>query len=144
MTLPDGTLSKVNLIRQGDIVSGAFDGTNLAGDYAINISADTAAGDPIGDARARFLVFEQDLELDNAAADPTLLASLSAMTSSLGGRSLAPEELPALIEEFASQPQEMEIETQEKLTPWDTWPFFLLFIATISGEWYLRKRWGLV
>jgi len=144
VTLPDGTLSKVNLIRQGDIVSGAFDGTNLAGDYAINISADSAAGDPIGDARARFLVFEQDLELDNAAADPTLLASLSAMTSSLGGRSLAPEELPALIDEFASQPQEMEIETQEKLTPWDTWPFFLLFVATISGEWYLRKRWGLV
>ncbi len=144
VTLPDGTLSKVNLIRQGDVVSGAFDGTNLAGDYAINISADSAAGDPIGDARARFLVFEQDLELDNAAADPTLLASLSAMTSNLGGRSLAPEELPTLIDEFASQPQEMEIETQEKITPWDTWPFFLLFVATISGEWYLRKKWGLV
>jgi hypothetical protein len=144
VTLPDGTLSKVNLIRQGDVVSGAFDGTKLAGDYAINISADSAAGVPIGDARARFLVYEQDLELDNAAADPTLLASLSAMTSSLGGRSLAPEELPTLVEEFASQPQEMEIETQEKITPWDTWPFFLLFIATLSGEWYLRKKWGLV
>ena len=42
------------------------------------------------------------------------------------------------------QPKEMEIETQEKLTPWDTWPFFLLFIGLISGEWYLRKKWGLV
>jgi len=144
VTLPDGTLAKVNLIRQGEVVSGAFDGTNLSGDYSINISADSAAGDPIGDARARFLVFEQDLELDNAAADPTLLASLSAMTSSLGGRSLAPEELTTLIDEFASQPQEMEIETQEKITPWDTWPFFLLFVGTISGEWYLRKKWGLV
>ena len=144
VTLPDGTLSKVNLIRQGDVVSGAFDGTNLAGDYAINISADTRCRRSDRRCPARFLVFEQDLELDNAAADPTLLASLSAMTSSLGGHSLAPEELPALIDEFASQPQEMEIETQERITPWDTWPFFLLFVATISGEWYLRKKWGLV
>ncbi len=143
ITLPDGSTTKLHLIRQGDVVSGTFDGTNTDGDYAINITADTATGEPIGDARARFLVFKQDLELDNAAADPMLLASLSAMTGSAGGRSFAPEELPTLIGELASQPPEMEIEAQEKITPWDTWPFFMLFVTTLSGEWYLRKKWGL-
>jgi hypothetical protein len=38
----------------------------------------------------------------------------------------------------------MTIETQIKLTPWDTWPFFVLFVGLISVEWYLRKKWGLV
>ena len=45
-------------------------------------------------ARARFLVFRQDLELDNASADAATLESLAAMT---GGQSLAPEQLPDLV-----------------------------------------------
>jgi len=144
VTRPDGSQQKLNLVRQGDDFAGAFDGAEAAGDYAISISASDAKGTPLGTAKSRFLVFEQDLELDNAVADPTLLASLSAMTSSSGGRSLAPEELPRLLEEIAKQPREMEVETQEKITPWDTWPYFVLFVGTIGTEWYLRKRWGLV
>ena len=101
-------------------------------------------GAQIGSAKSRFLVFEQDLELDNAVADPTLLASLSAMTKDVGGRSLAPEELSDLLDEMTEKPLELEVETQVKHTPWDTWPFFLLFVGLISGEWYLRKKWGLV
>jgi hypothetical protein len=38
----------------------------------------------------------------------------------------------------------MEVEAQEKITLWDTWPFFILFVGLISVEWYLRKKWGLV
>src|SRR5262249_3986764 len=102
------------------------------------------AGAPIGTAKARFLVFEQDLELDNAAADPTLLASLSAATKDVGGQALAPEELPELLKRILEKPAEMEVETLVKHTPWDTWPFFVLFVGVISVEWYLRKKWGLV
>ncbi|MEX0978459.1 MAG: hypothetical protein WDZ48_06390, partial [Pirellulales bacterium] len=144
VTLPDGSTRKVNLVKQGDHVSGSFDATQAAGDYAIAVSAKDAGGAALGDAKSRFLVFEQDLELDNAVADPTLLASLSAMTREVGGQSLAPEELPQLLTRIRDQPQEMTIETQIKLTPWDTWPFFLLFVGLISVEWYLRKKWGLV
>ena len=100
-------------------------------------------GASIGSARARFLVFEQDLELDNAVADPTLLASLSAMTKDVGGQSLAPEELPDLLRRIQEKPVEVEVEALVKHTPWDTWPFFLLFVGLISTEWYLRKKWGL-
>ncbi len=144
VTRPDGSKQTVNLVRQGDGFAGSFDATDAAGDYAISIKAADAQGVTLGGAQSRFLVFDQDLELDNAVADPTLLASLSAMTSDLGGRSLAPEEMPQLLRELQKRPQEMEVEIQEKITPWDTWPFFLLFVGTIGAEWYLRKKWGLV
>jgi len=142
--LPDDSTQKVNLVQQGDHVSGSFDATQTAGDYRIAVTAKDPQGADLGNAGSRFLVFEQDLELDNAVADPMLLASLSAMTKQAGGQSLAPEELPQLLDRIHEQPKEMQIEAQTKLTPWDTWPFFLLFLGLISVEWYLRKKWGLV
>ena len=141
--LPDGTKQKVNLVQQSDHVSGVFDQTQTAGDYAITVTAQNQ-GATIGTAKSRFLVFEQDLELDNAVADPALLASLSAMTRDVGGQSLAPEELPDLLRRIQEKPPELEVETLVKQTPWDTWPFFLIFVSLISTEWYLRKKWGLV
>ena len=66
------------------------------------------------------------------------------MTKPSGGESLAPEELPELLRRLHEQPPELEVETQVKHTPYDTWPFFLLFVSVISVEWYLRKKWGLV
>jgi hypothetical protein len=144
VTLPDGSSQKVLLVREGDHMAGSFDATQSPGDYAIAVTARDPAGAPLGDAKSRFLVFEQDLELDNAVADPTLLASLSAMTAQFGGRSLAPEELVQLLEQIQAKPLEMIVEQQTRLNPWDTWPFFLLFLGLISAEWYLRKKWGLV
>jgi hypothetical protein len=141
--LPGGKKQAVHLVQRGDQVSGAFDDTQATGDYAVVVTAQQG-GRAVGTAKARFLVFEQDLELDNAAADPTLLSSLSAVTKEVGGQSLAPEELPDLLRRMQEQPPEMEVETQVKHTPWDTWPFLLLFVGVISLEWYLRKKWGLV
>jgi hypothetical protein len=143
VTLPDKSTRKVNLVREGDHVSGAFDATQTAGDYTIMVTA-RHGGATLGTAKSRFLVYEQDLELDNAVADPSLLASLSAMTKDVGGQSLAPEELPDLLGQLRAKPLDLEVEAQVKHAPWDTWPFFLLFVAVISGEWYLRKKWGLV
>ena len=122
---------------------GIIDRTQDAGDYTLSISA-TAGGKSLGSAKVQFLVYEQDLELDNPAADPTLLASLAKITEQAGGQSLAPEELPDLLERIKRQPQELEVQTQIKHTPWDTWPFMLLFMSIICFEWFLRKRWGLV
>ena len=52
--------------------------------------------------------------------------------------------IPRLLREIQEKPLAMIVEQQTKLTPWDTWPFFLLFLTVISVEWYLRKKWGLV
>ena len=66
------------------------------------------------------------------------------IANTLADPSLAPEELPDLLERMRNEPLDLEVATQVKHTPWDTWPFFLLFLGLISGEWYLRKKWGLV
>jgi hypothetical protein len=142
VTSPDGSKHKLTLVHQGDHFAGTFDQTQTSGDYSISVAA-TRQGAPLGSARSRFLVYHQDLELDNAAADPALLASLSAMTKDAGGQSLAPEELPTLLKNIHEKPLESQVETIVKHTPWDTWPFFLIFIGLISTEWYLRKKWGL-
>ena len=95
----------------------------------------------LGSSECRFLVVEQDLELDHAAADATLLESLAAMT---GGRSLVPEELSNLIERLAEDTESLKVRTETKKSLWDTWGGFLLLVGLLAAEWYLRKRWGLV
>jgi len=140
VVLPDRTRQPLRLVRQGDQMSGSFRPGRTPGDYSIEVTA-RQNGMALGSARARFLVFEQDLELDNAAADTATLESLAAMT---GGKSLAPEQLPKLIEELAQRTEHLEVEQQIKETHWDSWPFFLLLVGLLGVEWYLRKRWGLV
>ena len=98
-------------------------------------------GQPLGEAKARFLVFQQDLELDNPAADRGTLEGLAAMT---GGKTLAAEQLPKLVEQIRKQLHDLDIETQIKETLWDNWPFFVLLVSVLGLEWYLRKKWGLV
>ena len=162
IVLPDGARRPLTLVRQEDHMSGTFRETQTAGDYAIeagisikgsgvfspkekpNLSTPAEkTPDPfiLGSARARFLVFQQDLELDNASADSATMESLAAMT---GGQSLAPEQLPDLIKRLTEQTAALEIQQETKKTFWDTWPFFLMIVGLLSLDWYLRKSWGLV
>jgi uncharacterized membrane protein len=140
VVMPDGTRRRVALARQGDSVTGAFREANQPGDYAIEITA-THKGQALGTARARFLVFRQDLELDNASADAGLLASLAAATN---GKSIPGEELPTLVRQLAEDTAHLEVQEQTKKTFWDTWTMLLVLVGLLTVEWYLRKRWGLV
>lgn len=140
MVLPDGTKRQLSLVRQDDQMAGSFRDTQAAGDYAIEVTA-TQKDQPLGSTRARFLVFPQDLELDNASADSPMLESLAAMT---GGQSLAPEQLPELIKKLTDETASLEVQQETKKTFWDTWTFFLTVVCLLGVEWYLRKRWGLV
>ena len=138
--LPDGTRRPLRLALQGDRMAGSLRNTHSAGDYAIEVTA-TRNGEALGSARARFLVFQQDLELDNAAADTASLEGLAAMT---GGESFAAERLEELVNQLATQTEHLEIEQETKQTFYDTWPLFLLVVGLLGVEWFLRKRWGLV
>lgn len=138
--LPDGARRPLALVRQDDRMAGSFHDTTQPGDYAIEATA-TLKGQPLGTARARFLVSRQDLELDNPSADAPTLESLAAMT---GGRSLAPEQLPVLIDQLLRDTDRLEVQQETKKTFWDTWMFFLTLVGLLGLEWYLRKRWGLV
>jgi hypothetical protein len=142
LTTPDGKQKTLSLARQEEQMSGSLAerDTQQAGDYAIEVTA-TRKGQPLGSVRARFLVFKQDLELDNASADADTMKSLAAMT---GGESLAPEELPQLIRDLSEKTEQLEVRQETKKTFWDTWLFFLTVVGLLGIEWYLRKRWGLV
>ena len=140
---PDGGRLPLKTRKKGSGWSASFRETLDPGDYVVHVAAQE--GDvQLGTAEARFLVPQQDLELDRPASDPELLAQLSRRTSETGGALLAPEQLPALLADLASQPPVVKKEVLAKITYWDTWPFLLLFVALLTVEWYLRKRWGLV
>ena len=146
VTLPDGSTRDAPLGRKGLDVTGPFRQTIAPGDYTVEVVA-TRGGDKYGSAKARFLVFAQDLELDNAAASPTKLSSLAAKTKDAGGRSVSPEEIPALLAEIRDQPlEEVERHLHERLGDhwWDAGPMFLMVVALLGVEWFLRKKWGMV
>ncbi len=148
---PDGRSVDVRPTKSGDHWSAIFRETDKPGDYQIKVSGtfsgtgDKTVPDTLtGTAEARFLVPNQDVELDRPAAEPSLMAQLAEMTATAGGKALAPEELPALLAKLAAEPPTLHEEVVAKTTYWDTWPFFLVFVALLGSEWYLRKRWGLV
>ncbi|MFW6125273.1 MAG: hypothetical protein ACOC46_03925, partial [Pirellulales bacterium] len=137
---PEGPPRPIDLVREGAERIGSLRDLMQPGDYAVEVRAEQD-GELLGNARARFLVFEQDLELDNPGADAAVMQSLAAMT---GGESLAPELLPELIERLLESTDELIVERQTKRSLWDGWPPLLAVVALLGAEWWLRKRWGLV
>jgi uncharacterized membrane protein len=140
---PDGTHKTINSSKDGDAFRATFRDTQLPGDYTIEVVARRGDAE-VGKAQARFLVPDRDLELEQPAAEPGLMAQLARMTAQAGGKPMAAEELPGLLAQLAAQPPEIKKEVLSRITYWDTWPFFLTFVGLLGTEWYLRKRWGLV
>jgi hypothetical protein len=66
------------------------------------------------------------------------------MTESAGGQSLPPESLPEVLNKLRAKRADFDVQVHERVSLWDTWPFFLLLTGLMCGEWYLRRRWGLV
>jgi hypothetical protein len=140
---PDGHGDALRSTKTADGSLATFRETTKPGDYRITVKAKDGSTD-LGTAEARFLVPNQDLELDRPAAEPTMMAQLAEMTKPAGGAAMAAEELPDLLKRLAAKPPELKEEVTAKVTYWDTWPFFLAFVGLLGGEWFLRKRWGMV
>ena len=128
------------IARQGNDLLGTFLDSEQAGDYVIRVEA-SSRGQILGSTQARFLVYDQDLEMENPAADRGSMENLSAIT---GGKTIAPEMLGDLLEQIKLSARNFEVETQVRQTLWDSWPFFLVTVSLLVVEWFLRKRWGLV
>lgn len=137
---PDGKRHPVAVRPQDKIWQGEFTETTEPGDYSLEIKA-TQNGQLLGQDKARFVVVKRDVEMDQPASDPGLLAALAATS---GGRSCAPEEFPDVLSELQQKLKELEVPIATRKTLWDRWPVLLLFVALTSVEWFLRKRWGLV
>ena len=93
-------------------------------------------------------MLDRDLELNDASADPQQMASLAAITREAGGRVVAPEELPQLLDELLTRPEESRVEFQAKWqladTPLDAWLYFCCVVGLLTTDWFLRKKWQMV
>jgi len=139
LVLPDGSTLPARMVEKADEWTGSVRDVQMAGDYAIRVRA-TRQDAPVGAARARFLVVEQDLELDNPAADVAGLENLAVTT---GGAAVPPEQLPKLLDRLCKRTEDLEIRSETKRTFWDTGTFFLILVGFLGLDWYLRKRWGM-
>jgi hypothetical protein len=137
---PDGSEKMIPLIDENGTLIGSIRETMEPGDYTLEVKAVTEKGE-MKQTSTRFLVVDQNMELDHPAADPTVLQSLAAMT---GGKSLLPEQLPELIKELSKKGETLVQKHQTDRSLWDHWWLFLLFLLLLALEWFLRKRWGLV
>jgi hypothetical protein len=121
-------------------MAGSFRETQLPGDYTIEVTA-TRRGELLGSARTRFIVSQQDLELDNASAD---LDSMKGVAKASGGEVIEPERLPKWLAELMKKTDYLDVKQETKKTLWDQWPLFITVVLLLTAEWFLRKRWGLV
>jgi len=129
----------VDLYTRGDEWKGSYAATGEPGDYKVSVVA-RRNGQEVGNDHARFLVYQDDRELENPAAEPALAKQIAEIT---GGESVPPEQLVKYLKSLDHAGYTEYISPTEHRV-WDNWPFFLLFTALLTAEWWLRKKHGWV
>jgi hypothetical protein len=141
VTTPKGELLSVTPEKTATGGAGRFTETLVAGEYRASVEA-FSNGKPVGaPAAQRFVVYEEDLELANPAADSALFAEISKLT---GGLVVAPEKLAEHLRMLRSKGFSQELEQITTVPLWDNWWALAVYVAALSGEWWLRKKRGLV
>ncbi|MGM0486709.1 MAG: glutamine amidotransferase [Planctomycetota bacterium] len=145
---PDEQSSPLPLANKGEEHAGTVDELTEPGNYQIKAVATDDEGQRLGSCVTNFKVMDQDVELSNPAADPDHMARLANLTRESGGRVVAPEELPDVLETIRNNPpkpaEEVLARWQLADTPWDAWLVLGGLTALLTLEWFLRKRWALV
>ncbi len=143
-----GKKHPVKLTHDGDHFRGVIARVDQPGSASIEVVATGADGKQLGTAAAHFEITDRDVELSNPAADHDQLARLARFTRDAGGRLVAPEQLPKVLDEIDRHPPKM---AEEVLTRWqlgdtwiDAWLVLACLVGLLAAEWFLRKRWGLV
>lgn len=127
-------------LNQGDEAHGSYYAINPPGTYKATVVA-RSRGKEVGRDSARFLVYQDDREMENPAADLALLRQISQIT---GGEYVPHEQLPKYLKTSLNGKTATEYVSQTEHRVWDNWPFLLIFTALLMLEWWLRKRHGWV
>jgi uncharacterized membrane protein len=149
---PDGVKTPVATARTPAEDRGTFVRTDVAGEYRITVSGeakDPSTGETVrGEASARFIVYDEEMEMSRRAADHDFLRKLA---TAGGGDFHRVEELPAFLRRMQSEDRARNKPKMLLRPDWRTngrstfFPlFFALFVALLSVEWVLRRRWGMV
>ena len=147
---PDGKSKKVTPTRDGAEDRGAFR-PETAGEYTIKVSGlgkDADGETASGEATAQFLAYEEDIEMSEWAADEVFLRKLA---DAGGGEFHRGSKLASFLEQLPTPPAAKTKPKMDAAPDWSSasWsPFFLaffvLFTGILAGEWFLRRRWGMV
>ncbi len=138
---PSGEVIKVPPQRFGDHGLADFTKTSEPGDYWVTVQG-TQNGKSLGlPASTRFVVDSRDIEMDNPAADPGMMAEIAETTS---GQVIAPEDLGKFLESLLEDGIPEDLKRYRRINLWDGWPPLLIFIGLMSIEWTIRKLRGLV
>ncbi|MHC5543335.1 glutamine amidotransferase, partial [Singulisphaera rosea] len=129
-----------DFFNDGEQARGYYLALGQPGTYKVTVTA-FRDGRDIGRDSGRFLVYQDDRELENPAADLGLLRQLAQTT---GGAYVPSEELPKYLKDHLDGKIYSDFVTQTEHKVWDNWPFFLLFTTLLTLEWWLRKRNGWV
>jgi uncharacterized membrane protein len=149
---PGGAKTPVATARTATEDRGTFTKTDAAGEYRITVSGeakDPTSGETVrGEASARFIVYDEDLEMSRRAADHDFLRKLA---TAGGGDFHRVEELPAFLRRMQNENLARNKPKMLLRPDWRTngrspfFPlFFALFVTLLSVEWVLRRRWGMV
>jgi uncharacterized membrane protein len=135
----------VELYNQGEESHGAIyavKGIGVPGNYTVTTIArkESKDGPEIGRDTARFLVYQDDRELENPSADLKLAREIADLT---GGEMVPPEQLAAHLKGI-DRSSFTEYLSPHEYKVWDNWPFLLIFAALLTLEWWVRKRHGWV
>jgi len=132
VTGPSGKSHQVESFSTGESSTTTFSQTQEPGDYWVTVHAEKN-GTSLGfDATTRFIVDPRDLELDNPAADYSLLEAISSLS---GGTSLPPEELESFLTRMNQEKSwNNDLIRYRRISLWDNWYFLLLFVVLLTGE----------
>lgn len=136
---PKSAKAPVDVFVQGSEARGKYIARGNSGEYRVTVKG-IENGKVIGEDSARFLVWQDDREMEAPTADPDLLATIAKAT---GGKVLKPEELLKELKSIDLR-QFSEFESQEERRLWDNWPMLLLFVSLITLEWIVRRKSGMV
>ncbi|MEQ9066363.1 MAG: hypothetical protein RLO18_06545 [Gimesia chilikensis] len=139
---PSGKTSQVEVVGTGETSRTTFSQTTEPGDYWVTVHAEQNGVSLGFDATTRFIVDPRDLELDNPAADYSLLETIASLS---GGIAVPPEELGSFLNRMNKDKSwNNDLTRYRRISLWDNWYFLLLFVLLLSLEWFLRKKKGLV
>jgi uncharacterized membrane protein len=149
---PGDARTEVATARSGSETRGVFVKTDAPGEYRLIVHGEgkDPSGEIVsGEASARVIVYDDDLELTRRAADHDFLKKLATAGGGQFHRADAGE-LADFLRKMLAQPTGQGKQRLELYPDWRTTnrsPFFVgllvAFVVLLGAEWVLRRRWGL-
>lgn len=148
---PDDKPVKIPISRKGTEERGMFLNSSIPGEYKIEVEAE--GKDPSGEmlqgkTSARFMVYDEDLEMTRRQADHELLKKIAVAG---GGSFQRVEELKTFLQKMLNEPPLTEKTGAKYYPDWKSnagspiYPLILIvFVTIVATEWLLRRWWGLV